>query len=239
MAQWNPWHGCRKLSPGCQHCYVYRMDARYEKDASDVKRNAAFNLPVRKNRKGNYKLPAGEKVYTCFSSDFFLEEADEWRAEAWQMMHQRPDLHFFIITKRINRFMVNLPGNWGDGYDNVTIGSTCENQDRANFRVPYLIDMPIMHKAIICEPMLGAVDLSKWLCREIEMVVAGGESGEQARECNFDWVMDLRQQCINADVPFYFKQTGARFIKNGKTYLVKRQYQHSQARRAGINFKLE
>ena len=77
MPIWNPWHGCHKLSPGCQNCYVYRRDAEYAKDSSIVTKTAAFNLPLKRNRAGEYKLSSGETIYTCFTSDFFLEDASK------------------------------------------------------------------------------------------------------------------------------------------------------------------
>lgn len=237
MAQWNPWHGCHKISAGCKNCYVYRIDASFDRDASMVSKTADFNLPIRKARNGNYKLSAGETIYTCFSSDFFLEEADNWRIEAWQMIRLRSDLHFFIITKRIDRFTVNLLPDWGNGYKNVTICSTCENQDRADYRLPILLSLPIKHKAIICEPLLGPINLLDWLSTSIESVTVGGESGSDARICDFGWVFDIRNQCIEKKVSFHFKQTGARFVKNGRLYNIKRQDQHSQAAKAGIDFR--
>ncbi len=112
---WNLWHGCHKISAGCKYCYVYRQDEKYEKDSSIVFKTANFNLPLKKNRKGEYKIPSGEVVYTCFTSDFFVEDAEEWRSEAWPMMKIRSDLKFLIITKRIDRFFVNLPNGWGNG----------------------------------------------------------------------------------------------------------------------------
>jgi len=236
MAQWNPWHGCHKISAGCKNCYVYRIDAKFEKDASVVSKTGDFKLPLKKTRNGSYKLSPGETVYTCFSSDFFLEEADDWRIDAWLMIRLRSDLKFLKITKRIDRFMVNLPDDWGDGYENVTICSTCENQDRADYRLPVLLNLPIIHKAIICEPLLEHINLSPWLNVAIEEVVVGGESGNEARVCNFDWVLDIRNQCAEKQVPFHFKQTGARFMKNGRIYNIKRQDQHAQAAKAGINY---
>lgn len=237
MALWNPWHGCHKISAGCQNCYVFRMDARFERDASAITKTGDFNLPLKKKRSGEYKLQPGETVYTCFTSDFFLEDADNWRVEAWQMMRLRNDLHFFIITKRIDRFNVYLPVDWNDGYDNVTICSTCENQDRAGYRLPILLSLPIKHKAIICEPLLGQIDLSPWLTPSIEEVVVGGESGSEARVCDYNWVLNIREQCVEKMIPFYFKQTGAKFLKDGHIYRINRKYQHSQARKAGIDFK--
>lgn len=233
---WNLWHGCHKLSAGCKHCYVYRGDAKRDVDSSIVVQTKNFNLPVRRKRNGDYKIPSGTFVYTCFTSDFFVKDADEWRAEAWEMMYQRNDLHFMMITKRIDRLMECLPDNWGDGYDNVTICCTVENQECADYRLPIYKNAPIKHKIIICEPLLERIDLSAYSIGEwVEQIVAGGESGYEARPCDFEWIMELRRVCIENNVSFWFKQTGSKFIKGGKLYNVKRQFQHSQARKAGIN----
>lgn len=236
---WNLWHGCHKLSTGCKHCYVYRGDARREVDSSVVVRTKNFDLPLRKKRNGEFKIPSGTFVYTCFTSDFFVEDADKWRAEAWEMIRCRSDLHFMMITKRIDRFSDCLPDDWGDGYDNVTICCTVENQTCADYRLPIYKRAPIKHKIIICEPLLERIDLSTYAVGEwIEQIVAGGESGYEARPCDFEWVMDLRRICVENKVEFWFKQTGSKFVKDGKTYNVKRQFQHSQARKAGINISL-
>ena len=236
MAKWNLWHGCNKISPGCKNCYVYRFDAAFNRDASSVSKTADFYLPLRRKRNGDYKLPAGETIYTCFTSDFFLEEADDWRIDAWNMIRLRTDLQFYIITKRIDRFKINLIPDWGEGYENVTICSTCETQEMADYRLPILLSLPIKHKAIICEPLLERINLSRWLPPSIEEVIVGGESGNIARICDYDWVLDIRTQCIEKKVAFYFKQTGARFVKDEHLYYIKRQDQHSQAAKAGIDF---
>lgn len=236
---WNLWYGCHKLSAGCKHCYVYRGDARREVDSSVVVRTKNFDLPLRKKRNGEFKIPPGTFVYTCFTSDFFVEDADKWRAEAWEMIRCRSDLHFMMITKRIDRFSDCLPDDWGDGYDNVTICCTVEKQACADYRLPIYKRAPIKHKIIICEPLLERIDLSTYAVGEwIEQIVAGGESGYEARPCDFEWVMDLRRICVENKVDFWFKQTGSKFVKDGKTYNVKRQFQHSQARKAGINISL-
>ena len=175
-------------------------------------------------------------VYTCFTSDFFVSDADEWRSDAWEMIRQRSDLNFMMITKRIDRLAQCLPDDWGDGYDNVTICCTVENQSRANYRLPIYRTSPIKHKIIICEPLLERIDLTPFRIGEwVEQVVVGGESGYDVRPCDFDWVMELHDVCAKNGISFWFKQTGAKFIKDGKLYHVKRQFQHSQARKAGIN----
>ena len=236
MADWNPWHGCEKYSAGCLNCYVYRRDAKYELDASAVRKNAAFDLPVRKRRDGSYQLKGPDDVFCCFTSDFFLDKADEWRGDAWRMMRERGDLKFFMITKRILRFHEQLPADWGDGYENVSIGVTCENQAMADVRLPYFLTLPVRHRLIICEPMLESIDLRPYLHGGVEQVVAGGESGDAARLMRYDWALGLRKQCEEANVPFWFKQTGARFEKDGKIYRILRKDQFSQARKSGLSF---
>ncbi|MBO4414678.1 MAG: DUF5131 family protein, partial [Lachnospiraceae bacterium] len=97
-ANWNLWHGCTKASEGCLHCYMYRRDESIGKDPSIVQKTDNFDLPVRILRsgkyKGYYKIPFGSHITTCFSSDFFHPDADEWRDDAWEMMHERSDCTF-------------------------------------------------------------------------------------------------------------------------------------------------
>ena len=234
---WNPWHGCHKLSAGCKHCYVYRGDARRGIDSTIVTQTKNFDVPIRRKRNGDYKISSGTEVATCFTSDFFVEDADEWRPEAWRIIKERSDLNFLMITKRIDRFHVGLPDDWGDGYDNVTICCTMENQDRVDYRMPIYMDAPIKHKIIICEPILERIDLAPYIGSWTEQVVVGGESGNEARVCDFDWVMEIRQLCVENNISFWFKQTGSKLLKDGKLYNINRRLQHSQARKAGINYR--
>ena len=217
------------------HCYVYRRDASVGRDASVVYKTKDFSLPLRKRRDGTFYMPPGEDVFACMTSDFFLPEADPFRDEAWQMIRARQDVHFTIITKRIVRFAECMPPDWGDGYDNVTLTCTVENQRQCDIRMPLFLAVPAKHKKICCEPLLGEIDLSSYLNDSISLVIAGGESGDDARVCRFDWVLGLRRQCMEKNVPFYFKQTGARFEKDGKVYTVPRAKQLSQAQKANIS----
>ena len=238
MMIWNPWHGCHKITPGCANCYVYRRDESIGKDASIVSKTGDFNLPIKKNRQGEYKLTADEGVvYTCMTSDFFLEDADNWRTECWDMIRERRDLLFYIITKRIDRFIDCIPDDWGEGWEHVTICCTCENQEMADYRLPIFLRLPIKHREVICEPMLEKIDMEKYLFTgQIEHVTCGGESGNNARKCDFSWIQDVRRHCIRCGVPFYFKQTGAVFVKNGKTYHIKRKDQMTQATKSGCSY---
>lgn len=240
-ADWNPWHGCTKLSAGCKFCYVYRQDAMYGCDtASDVARKTAnFELPVRRKRDRSYKLPSGKVVFTCFTSDFLLQDADDWRGDCWAMMRQRSDCVFYFFTKRIDRFMACVPDDWGDGYDNVFVGCTVENQAMTDYRLPIFDTLPIKRKSIIVAPMLERIDIAPHLNGGIAEVAVSGESGVGARICDFDWILDLRRQCVEAGVPFRFHQTGARFRKDGRLYYIRRQHQLSQAHKAQIDYKID
>lgn len=241
---WNVWHGCTKCSPGCLHCYMYRRDESVGKDPSVIKKTRNFNLPVRKLRagkyKGDYKIPSGSLFYTCFSSDFFHEDADDWRPDAWDMMRERDDCTFFMITKRPERIEGHLPPDWGIGWDHVEIAVTCENQWAADLRLPTYLPLPIKHKSVMIEPMLSAIDLTAYLKEypgSIKSISVGGESGPEARPCDYSWVLDLHQQCLEYGIGFYYHQTGAKLIKDGKLYQIPRRLQHEQARKALLDYE--
>ena len=238
---WNPWHGCTKISSGCKHCYMYRKDAEFGKNSSIVTKTTSFRVPVMRNRKGEYKMhPDDGLVYTCFTSDFFHPDADEWRKEAWAMMRERSDLTFYFVTKRPERFFVSLPDDWQDGWDNIQICCTCENQYEANRRLPVFLELPIKHKSVIVEPMLEQVSLAHFFEQypdQIEMVTCGGESGPDARLCDYAWVMDLMLECVKYDVKFHFMQTGTNFRKGSRYYLIPNHGdQLAQASKAKIDY---
>ena len=234
--EWNPWHGCTKYSEGCENCYVYRRDESIVKNAHDLYKTHDFDLPIRKNKDGSYKIPSGTNVYLCMTSDFFLDRADVWREDAWNMIRERHDLRFTVITKRIERFMNCIPADWGDGWRHVTVMCTVENQKQCDIRLPIYIKAPIRRKVVICEPLLGKIDMSSYLIgSDILKVCCGGESGPGARVCSFEWVLDLRDQCLKSGKKFYFKQTGARFEKDGIVYQIPRKLQAAQAKKANIN----
>ncbi|MGN0597135.1 MAG: DUF5131 family protein, partial [Ruminiclostridium sp.] len=222
----------------CKYCYVYRQDERYGSAAPSnlCRRTNSFDLPIKRKKDGSYKIPSGKVIFTCFTSDFLLKDADIWRQECWKMIRQRRDCFFYFFTKRIDRLEECLPPDWGEGYENVLIGCTVENQDRADYRLPIFLSLPIKHRSIIAAPLLEQIDLSSYLDESIEQVSASGESGIYARPCNYDWVLDIRRQCVERNIPFSFHQTGAHFIKDGKKYNIERKYQISQAKKAGIDF---
>ena len=226
---YNCWHGCHKKSEGCLNCYVYRRDESIGKDSNIVYKTQSFDLPIRKNRDGSYKFKANTSFDMCFSSDFFIEEADEWRNDVLKMIKERNDCYFMCITKRPER-IAKCISNLKD-YPNLTIYCTMENQKRFDERAPIYLNLDLNHKGVMIEPMLERIDLSEYI-HLIDLVAVGGESGENARVVNFDWIKDIKKQCENNNVEFYFHQTGARIIVDNKLYNIPRNKQHSQARLA-------
>ena len=231
---WRPWRGCHKYSEGCKYCYIHKGDLKRGIDTNEIIRSDKFYAPIEKKKSGEYKMKSGQLVFLCFSTDFLLEEADVWRAECWNIIKERSDLHFMFLTKRIERFKQCIPEDWYDGYDNVTVGCTVENQDIADYRLSLFSDMPIKHKNIVCQPLLEQIDIEKYL-EGIELVVVGGESDRNARPLNYDWVLELRNQCLRKNTHFDFRQCGTHFIKDKKEYTLATKDLCSQARKAMIN----
>ena len=237
---WNPWHGCRKVSEGCENCYMFFLDEQHGNNGSEIyKTKAGFCYPLSKDRNGQYKVKSGEMLRVCMTSDFFLEEADEWREEAWNIIRQRPDVKFFLLTKRVQRVADCLPYDWGNGWENVMLNVTCENQKRADERIPLLLDLPFKHKGIMCAPFIGEVSIDKYLkSGKIEQVLCDGENYNGARECRYEWVKKLHDECLKHYVTFTFCGTGRRFIKDGKLYKIEEPGKQSeQARKSELSFK--
>lgn len=234
MAAWNPWRGCKRCSEGCLHCYIHKGDAKRNVNTADIVRTKDFHKPIERFKNGNYKMKAG-LVYLCFSSDFLIEEADAWREECWDMIRERQDCTFLFLTKRIERFMNCIPADWGDGYDNVVVCCTVENQKNADKKLSVFDKLPIKHKCITAQPLLERIDLEKYL-DGIELVVVGGESDRFARPLDYDWVLELREQCVRKNVDFEFRQCGTHFIKDGRRYTLQTKDLRSQAKRASIDY---
>ena len=224
-SNWNPWHGCLKCSEGCQNCYVYYLDRMRGKSGADIYRTkTGFKYPLSKDRSGRYKIQSGEMISVCMTSDFFLQEADEWRSEVWDIIRKRSDVIFLLLTKRVERVRECLPPDWKDGWDNVFLNVTCENQSRADERIPVLLELPIRHKGLHCAPLLGPVSIGSYLdSGQIEQVA---------------WVKLLREECEERDITFCFMETGTVFIKDGRKYRIKsKQVQNLQAFQSGMSYQ--
>lgn len=152
---WNPWVGCRKVSDGCRNCYMFREMTRFGRLPTVVQRSkpGTFQAPLAWAKKG----PA--MVFTCSWSDFFIEQADEWRAEAWEIIRQTPNLTYQILTKRLENVLERLPADWGHGWPNVWLGASVENQTTAKLRISQLMQIPARVRFLSVEPLIGFVDL--------------------------------------------------------------------------------
>ncbi|MBR3317648.1 MAG: DUF5131 family protein [Atopobiaceae bacterium] len=236
---WNPWHGCKRCSEGCANCYMYYLDSLRGGDGGHIYRTkAGFSYPLSRTRDGQFKVKSGEMLRVCMTSDFFLDEADPWRSEAWQIIAQRPDVKFFLLTKRPERVAECLPHDWGDGWENVFFNVSCENQLRADERIPLLLSLPFKHKGIMCAPFIGPVSIGKYLDEgQIEQVLCDGENYGGARPCHYEWVCALREECVAHDVTFVFCGTGRRFVKDGKLYKLEGNgLQSQQAHKSGLSY---
>lgn len=227
-ATWNPWHGCKKVSPGCKFCYMYRDKDRYGLDPTVVARSKTkFREPL------SWKEP--RLVFTCSWSDFFIDEADAWRAEAWEVIRATPQHTYQILTKRPERILEHLPPDWGDGYNNVWIGVSIESRAQAGPRLWHLAQVPAKVRFVSVEPLLGWVDLgldaylagpdglvdwstARRISDLIQWVIVGGESGNESgqwryRPCEIRWIEYIVSQCQQAGVPVFVKQLGTHLAK--------------------------
>src|SRR5574344_320264 len=196
MACCIPWRGCHRYSEGWKYCYIHKGDFKRDIDTSKIYKTKDFTKIIDKDSKGNYKVQSG-LVYTCFSTDFFIKEADSWRDDAINMMKERSDLQFLFLTKRIDR-VPNMNIDFTQ-LNNVTIGCTVENQKSIDKKLPIFKELPILHKDIILQPLLESVNIEPYL-EGIDLVVVGGESDYNARPLDFEWVKNIYQQCMKHNI---------------------------------------
>jgi protein gp37 len=208
-ASWNPWQGCLKVSPGCKQCYMYRDKARYGQDPKVVVRSkpTTFNSPL--------KWTESRKVFTCSWSDFFIEQADNWRDDAWDIIRRTPHLTYQVLTKRPENIKDRLPEDWGDGWPNVWLGVSVESPKYFH-RIVTLSDTLALVRFVSYEPALEVVDFQPALAMGwIDWLISGGESGYSPRPASLDWFRQTRDDCQKWGVPFFLKQLGGSKKING------------------------
>lgn len=216
-ATWNAWQSCTRISEGCAFCYMFRDKERYGQDPELVTRSkpATFNRPLK------WKEPL--KIFTNSWSDVFHKDAEAWLPDFWDIIRKCPQHSFQILTKRADRILQSLPPDWGDGWDNVWIGVSVENQKRADERIPILLEVPARVKFLSCEPLLDRLDLNGYL-HGLDWCIVGGESGNGSRpkdpsvkygyrECELEWISSIVDQCKEADVKIFVKQLGTHLAK--------------------------
>ncbi len=206
MIFWDPWIGCTKISEACEHCFYCPK----------------FNgFSVGGTRKDIPEgLSRGTIILTAFRSDFFIDFADAYRDAAWKAIKEHPEYIFVICTKRVQRIEACLPEDWKDGYDNVVIAVTAENQRRVDERLPIFLKIPCKHKWIAAMPLLEPIDVEAYLEQGIEHVEVGGESApaQQVRQLNYDWVVNLADQCQRTNTRMSFMTVGNLFVMNDEIF---------------------
>ncbi len=254
----NPWRGCTKVSAGCAHCYAETMSKRNPsvlgvwgpRGRRVVAAESYWQQPLKWNADAER---AGERrrVFCASLADVFEGEdtmpAESWplvqaaRARLFELIEQTPALDWLLLTKRPENTWQNAytPISWWERWPrNVWLGTSVENQEQADKRIPHLLRAPAAVRFLSCEPLLGPVNLDRWLMgwseyhgakaglreagkridqayeardgarSKLHWVIAGGESGAHARPMHQRWVRSLRDQCSKARVAFFFKQHG-------------------------------
>jgi protein gp37 len=163
------------------------------------------STPTTFNKPLNWKDPA--KVFTCSWSDFFHVEADQWRDGAWDIIRRTPHLTYQILTKRHKRIKECLPSDWGNGWGNVWLGVSCENQYHVE-RIDCLVEIPAKVRFVSAEPLLGKLFIPAEYMSQIHWIIDGGESGPKARPVDLNWFRSLRDQCAEHGVAYWHKQNG-------------------------------
>lgn len=237
-ATFNPWLGCTKVSDGCKHCYAETlMDKRYGRvkwgpqGTRQRTSDAYWKKPLAWNRKAEAEGRRW-KVFCASLADVFEDRYEllVWRNDLWLLIQRTPHLDWLLLTKRPENVHSLVPFRWVDvdWPANVWIGTSVENQEMADRRIPELLKVPARIRFLSCEPLLGPVDLQPWLhmtgipatvrvgARELpgsfmpfHWVIVGGESGQKARPFYIEWAQDLVKQCDYAGVPVFVKQLGS------------------------------
>ena len=234
----NPWEGCQKVGPGCDNCYAENRNARF---GGGVAINWGPGAPRRRTSQANWRIPRvwnaahdaffaihghRQRVFCASLADVFDNAVgNDWRADLLALIYDTPNLDWLLLTKRIGNVPALMlectePQKACELPPNVWLGATVVNQPEADRDIPKLLTAPAAKRFLSIEPMLGEIDLTRWLelggldtdnglgNAGIDWVIAGGESGPGARPSHLGWYRSLRDQCAAAGVPFLFKQWG-------------------------------
>ena len=224
---WNIARGCSKVDEDCKFCYMFRDSfngTRYIPNEV-VRTKTVFNSPL--------KLKEPSKIFTCSLTDFFHEDIDSYRNEAWEIIRKCPQHTFQILTKRPERIHDHLPADWGAGYDNVWLGTSCGSQEGLKRAWKLLLGAPSKTFFLSLEPLWGEIDLHKFelllykwrnmatLGRYIDWVIVGGDSGNdngkyRYRPCELEWIRKIVDQCKKTETPVFVKQMGTHLSKELK-----------------------
>jgi protein gp37 len=219
----NPWWGCLKVSEECRFCYAEGIAHHYGHQVW----GPAVTTPRRLFGPGHWQEPLrwnrqaeqdGHRraVFCASMADVFEEHPDVEgeRQKLWKLIDATPWLNWLLLTKRPENILQMAPWNAGNWPDHVWVGTSIGLQRRAEERLPRLLEVPAVVRFVSCEPLLEPLDLAPWLAG-LHWIICGGESGYEARPMNPEWARSLRNQCLAAGVPFFFKQHGGRYHHSG------------------------
>lgn len=209
---WNIARGCTKVDEDCKFCYMYRdsFDSTRYNPKNVVRTKTVFNLPMR--------LKDPSKIFTSSLTDFFHEEIDSYRHEAWDIIRKCPQHTFQILTKRPERIINHLPEDWGEGWDNVWLGTSVGSQ-KAVKRIHELECVKAKIRFISFEPLHEKLSTS--FVGAIDWVIIGGESGNETgqyryRPCEIGWIENIIDNYKNhnlLDTAIFVKQLGTHISK--------------------------
>ncbi|MDH0422136.1 phage Gp37/Gp68 family protein [Delftia tsuruhatensis] len=229
----NPWEGCQRVGPGCDHCYAETRNARYSGGqainwgpGAPRRRTSVsnWNLPRRWNAQAEAfqaQLGRRQRVFCASLADVFDNAVDpQWRADLFALIRDTPNLDWLLLTKRIGNVpaMVAIIPGWLP--ENVWLGATITSQAEADRDIPKLLRIPASVRFLSMEPLLGPVSFEGFFANPdnisdgtnaleaLDWVIAGGESGPGARPTHPNWHRELRDQCEAVGTPFLFKQWG-------------------------------
>ena len=241
----NPWEGCQKVGPGCDHCYAETRNARF---AGGTAINWGPGAPRRRTSDANWLMPlkwnreaertgVRPRVFCASLADVFDNAVDpQWREDLFDLIAATPNLDWLLLTKRIGNVgnMLPVPFDFDKHFPNVWLGATVVNQEEADRDIPKLLAVPAAKRFLSMEPLLGPVDLNyvrqriqaqrSQLARAIngetwlDWVIVGGESGPGARPIHPDWARSIRDQCEEAGVALFVKQMGGSRDKRGELF---------------------
>lgn len=240
----NPWMGCSHVSPGCDHCYAEALGKRtgrveWGDDAARVMTSPGYWRNPAKWDRAAREAGRPALVFCASLADVFEDRPElvEPRARLFELMVSTPWLVWQLLTKRPENVLELVPNSWlpprmqspntfREWPSNVWIGTTVEDQQRAEERIPRLLEIPAPVRFLSCEPLLGEVRLARWLwtveppaapepTRGIGWVIVGGESGPRHRPMDLRHARILKREAEGAGVPFFYKQTGGATPKAG------------------------
>ena len=209
--------GCNKVSEACKFCYIGGVIGRMGREPFDGPvRTKTWKTPCKWDREAK-QTGSRDRVFTCSLSDYFHEEADAWREDAWSVIKSCEHLDWLILTKRPENIIDRLPADWGEGYPNVWLGVTIESQEFVE-RLDLLSAAPAVIHFVSAEPLLSPIDFGGHI-NNVDWIITGCEKAakHKRREMDLDWVRGIRDQCDASGTALFHKQyySGTQVVHDG------------------------